>query len=72
MPMRGELPTRAARTYLPPSPVRTAWSRFVMVVLDPELQTVVAFCMIGILVTLNMALRFPDFGGLVADLECFP
>jgi len=70
--MRGELPTRAARTYLPPSRVRTAWFGFVTTVLDPELQTVVAFCMIGFLVTLNMALRFPDFGGLIADLECFP
>ena len=72
MPMRGELPTRAARSYASPSAARAVWSGFVTTVLDPELQTVVAFCMIGFLVTLNMALRFPDFGGLVADLNSFP
>jgi hypothetical protein len=72
MPMRGELPTISARTNGPPSPVRTAWRRFVTAASDPELQTIVAFCTIGILVTLNIALRFPDFGGLVAELEWFP
>jgi hypothetical protein len=70
MPMRGELPT-IARPTAPPSPVRTAWSHFVSAVSDPELHTIVAFCLIGILVTLNIALRFPDFGGLVADLGSF-
>jgi hypothetical protein len=44
----------------------------VAAVLDPEIQTIVAVCIIGILVTLDMALRFPDFGELVADLNCFP
>jgi len=72
MPMRGELPTAAARAQVRPSSVSAVWSRFVTAVSDPELQTIIAFCMIGILVTLNVALRYPDFGGLVADLECFP
>jgi hypothetical protein len=72
MPMRGELPTIAARTNATPSPVRTAWSHFVTTVSDPELQTIIAFCMIGILATLNAVLRFPDFGGLVAELNSFP
>jgi hypothetical protein len=72
MPMRGELPTRAVRTYVLPSPVRTAWSRFVMAVFDSDLQIVIAFCIIGILITLNMMLCFPDFGGLIADLNSFP
>jgi len=44
----------------------------VAAVLDPELQTIIAFCIIGILAMLDTALRFPDFGGLVADLNCFP
>jgi hypothetical protein len=69
MPMRGELPTRAARSYVRPSPVSTGWFRFVTAVLNPELQTGVAFCMIGILLTLIMALLFPDFGALIAELN---
>jgi len=72
MPMRGELPTIAARVHVPPSPLKTVSSRFVTAILNPELQTVVAFCILGILVTLNVALRFPDFGGLIADLNSFP
>ena len=71
MPMRGELPTRVARNFAP-SPVRTAWSSVVTAVSDPELHTVIALCVIGILVTLNVALLFPDYGGLVAQLNSFP
>jgi hypothetical protein len=72
MPMRGELPTRAARTCVALSPLRAAWSRFVTVILDPDLHTVIALCIIGVLATLDVVLRFPDFGGLVADLNSFP
>jgi hypothetical protein len=62
MPMRGELPTITTRTYTRASPVRMAWSRFVAVVSNPELQTVVAFSVIGLLLMLNAIFRFPDFG----------
>ena len=72
MPMRGELPTRAARTCVPQSPVRAAWSGFVTAALDPELQTVVALCIIGILATLDVALWFPDLGGLIAEFNSIP
>jgi hypothetical protein len=44
----------------------------VIAISDPELQTIVAICLIGVLATLDVALRFPDFGGLVADLNSFP
>jgi len=44
----------------------------VTAVLDPELQTIIAFCIIGILATLDAALRFPDYGGLISDLNSFP
>jgi len=72
MPMRGELPTRAARSYAAPSPVRTAWSYFVTAVSNPELHTVIALCIIGILITLDMALLFPDYGGLIAQFNSLP
>ena len=71
MPMRGELPTAATRTYTRATPVRMGWSRFVAVVSNPELQTVVAFSMIGLLVMLNTILRFPDFGQTLAELAQF-
>jgi hypothetical protein len=72
MPMRGELPTITARTYTRASPVRTVWSQFVTVISNSELQTVVAFSVIGLLVMLNAILLFPDFGQTVAELSQFP
>jgi hypothetical protein len=72
MPMRGELPPVAARSRARPSPVGTGWFRVATAVLNPELQTGLAFCIIGILLTLVLALRFPDFGALIADMNSFP
>jgi hypothetical protein len=72
MPMRGELPTVTTRAYTRASPVRMGWSRFVAVVSNPELQTVVAFSMIGLLVMLNTIFRFPDFGQTIAQFAQFP
>jgi hypothetical protein len=72
MPMRGELPTFKARTDARTSPVATGWSRLVAIIYDPELQTIVAFSMIGLLVMLNVALRFPEFGQTFAELAQFP
>ncbi|MGA8612554.1 MAG: hypothetical protein WB760_12680 [Xanthobacteraceae bacterium] len=72
MPMRGELPTVTARTYTRVSPVKKVWSRFVTGISNSELQTVVAFSVIGVLVILNAILLFPDFGQTVAELAQFP
>jgi len=73
MPMRGELPTiTTARTYTRSPPVRTVWSGFAAVISNPELQTVVAFSVIGLLVMLNAILLFPDFGQTVAELAQYP
>jgi hypothetical protein len=48
------------------------WSRFVAIVSDPELQTIVALSMIGVLVMFNAMLLFPDFGQVYADLSLSP
>jgi hypothetical protein len=72
MPMRGELPTITAPTHTRASSVRTGWLRFVAVVSDPGLQTIVALSMIGILVTLNAIFLFPDFGQVYADFSLSP
>jgi len=33
--------------------------------------TIALFCAIGLLITLNVMLRYPDFGVLIAQLNCF-
>jgi hypothetical protein len=72
MPMRGELPPVAARSYTRVSARETAWSRFIAVLSNSDLQAVVAFCTIGFLLTINAVLFFPDFGATFAQLALFP
>ena len=49
----------------------TEWSRLVTVIANPELHAVVAFCLIGLLLTLNLILRFPDFGAIIEQYNQF-
>ena len=73
MPMRGELPTAAARSsYARESKTPSVWSRFVAVLSDQDLQCVAIFSAIGLLAAINLALRIPDFGALSVTLQAFP
>ncbi|MFZ0524801.1 MAG: hypothetical protein WAM40_04160 [Xanthobacteraceae bacterium] len=38
---------------------------------NPDLVAIVLFCVIGLSVTLNMILRFPDLGGIIAQFNQF-
>ncbi len=69
MPMRDELPTVAARSY---RASRGGWDRMVAAISNRDLQAVVVFSTIGFLVTINVVLRFPDFGEIVAQFALFP
>ena len=51
---------------------KTAWHRLIAIGIDPELVIVVAFCAIGLLATVNVMLRIPDFGATIEQLEPFP
>ncbi len=76
MPMRGELPPATARPYPRIATRSTAYERAVWrtfaVLSNRDLHAVVAFSMIGVLLTFNVILRFPDFGAQVASLAAFP
>jgi hypothetical protein len=60
----------------PPDPPieapRTANHWFIATITNADFILVIAFCLIGLLVTANVVLRFPDFGTLVEQLEQFP
>lgn len=76
MPMRGELPPVTARVYpriatRSTAAERALWRTFAALS-NRDLHAVVAFCAVGILLTLNVILRFPDFGAQVASLAVFP
>ena len=46
-------------------------SRLVTVITNPDLLTVVTFCLVGLLLSLNFILRFPDFGGVIEQYNQF-
>ena len=49
----------------------TEWSRLVTVIADPDLHAVIAYCLMGLLLTLNLILRFPDLGAIIEQYNQF-
>jgi hypothetical protein len=47
------------------------WQRIYATLKDPDLQITVAFCLIGLLVALNLMLRFPAMGDVIAQCNQF-
>jgi hypothetical protein len=47
------------------------WPWLAAAVKDPSLIAIVSFCVIGLLITLNLMLRFPDLGALIAQYNQF-
>ncbi|MGB7560289.1 MAG: hypothetical protein WBL99_02355 [Candidatus Acidiferrales bacterium] len=73
MPMRGELPPVSTRAYARrPSALENAWSQLAAAVCNNDVQAVVLFCGIGLLLTINVIVRFPEFGAQIAELAVFP
>jgi hypothetical protein len=70
--MRGELPTVVARSCSPPSTAAVLWSYSRDIVTTPELRAIVAFCTIGFLLTINLVVRYPDLGAIIASSMIFP
>ena len=73
MPMRGELQPISTRDYAQrPSSIESGLSRVAAIVFKSDLQAVAIFCVIGLLLTVNVIVRFPDFGLQLAELSVFP
>jgi hypothetical protein len=56
---------------LPAKKATPGWSWLVAASRDPNLIAIVIFCAIGLLVTVNLILRFPDLGALIAQYNQF-
>ncbi len=72
LPLRRGLPTRGNPGGRGVGAPENLYRRLVTTITDPDLITVIAFCALGLLVTLNVILRFPDFGLLVGQLGQLP
>ncbi|HUC52232.1 MAG TPA: hypothetical protein VMA30_22815 [Xanthobacteraceae bacterium] len=53
------------------SPALGAWSRFKEFAVGTDLELVVALCLIGLLITLNLMFRFPELGAVIAQCNQF-
>jgi hypothetical protein len=49
----------------------TLWAAFVAMVAVPDFVAVATFCAIGLLVVLNLLLRFPDYGAVIEQYNLF-
>jgi hypothetical protein len=72
MPMRGELPIATARACIRQSVAESFWSNCLAIITNRDLHFVVGFCLAGFLLTINVVMRFPDFGQTFAALGVFP
>jgi hypothetical protein len=52
-------------------PANESWQRLYAMVTNPDLQMIVAFCLIGLLLTLSIMLRFPDLGAIIEQYNQF-
>ena len=52
--------------------LQMTWDRIVAATTNPDLIAVMLFCAIGLLIALNLILRFPDAGLLVEQYNVFP
>jgi hypothetical protein len=49
----------------------TEWSRLVTAIANSDLHSIIAFCLICLLLALNLILRFPDFGAVIEQYNQF-
>jgi hypothetical protein len=49
----------------------TEWSRLFTAIANPDLHAIVSFCLIGLLLAINLILRFPDFGAVIEQYNQF-
>jgi hypothetical protein len=47
------------------------WSEFLAIFSNPDLPMIVVFCLLGLLLTLTLILRFPDLGAVIEQYNQF-
>ena len=52
--------------------MKATWNRVIVVLSDPVLVAISVFCLIGLLVTLNLIIRFPDFTAVSEQFQQYP
>jgi len=47
------------------------WLKFLAIFTNPDLPMIVAFCLLGLLLTFSLILRYPDFGAVIEQYNQF-
>jgi hypothetical protein len=47
------------------------WRKFLAIFSNPDLPMIVAFCLLGLLLTFSLILRYPDFGAVIEQYSQF-
>src|ERR1700722_19892074 len=47
------------------------WPEFLAIFSDPDLPMIIAFCLLGLLLTLSLMLRFPDLRAVIEQYKQF-
>ena len=47
------------------------WPRLFAIFTNPDLPTIIAFCLLGLLLTFSLILRYPDFGAVIERYNQF-
>ena len=71
LPEARRSPPPAKSTARPASIAKAAWLQAVAAIMTPDLSAVIAFCLIGFLLPLNLMLRFPNLGAVIAQYNQF-
>jgi hypothetical protein len=62
-----QLPTKPRSLRSP----ETSWDRFTAAIKNPQFLVIVAFCALGLLITLIFTLRFPEWGAVIEQYNQF-
>jgi hypothetical protein len=60
-------PTKPRRLRSP----ETSWDRFITAINNPQFLVIVAFCALGLLISLIFMLRFPELGAVIEQYNQF-
>jgi hypothetical protein len=47
------------------------WPEFLAIFTNPDLPMIVALCLLGLLLTFSLILRYPDFGAVIEQYNQF-
>ncbi len=71
LPEAHDLPPPVASRSRTAKATETRWNQLIAAMTDPELTVIVISCTIALLITINLILRFPNFGAVIEQYNQF-